>query len=90
MWCVPIRFPLQHLEQRHEIPNSKDVLLHKLLQRFKAIDFAVNAMVDQFVSNRCQPFFELLNPIQNSFSLSKLLQLCRATRSEGKIVFPMR
>jgi len=52
---------LQHLEQRHEIPNSKDVLLHKQLQCFEAINFAVDAMVDQLVSEWGQTLFHLFD-----------------------------
>ena len=48
---------LQHLEQRHEIPHSEDVVFHEKSQYIKAIHFAVNAVVEQSLPKRVQLFF---------------------------------
>ena len=39
--------PLQHLEQRHEIPHGEDVVFHEKSQRINAINFAVDAVFEQ-------------------------------------------
>ncbi len=38
--------PLQHFEQRHEIPHGKDVVFHEQTQRFNAINVVVNAVLE--------------------------------------------
>ena len=43
---------LQHFEQRHEIPHSEDVVFHEQSQRIHAINFAVDAMVEQGLPQR--------------------------------------
>ena len=60
-------FPLQHLEQRHEIPHGEDVVFHEKSQRINAINFAVDAVFEQCVLEGRQLLFDLVKLIQGSF-----------------------
>ena len=61
------KLPLQHLEQRHEVPHSKNVMFHKQPQRIYAINFGVDAMIEQSVLQRSDSLFDCVKWIQWSF-----------------------
>ena len=61
------KLPLQHFEQRHEVPHSKDVMFHKQPQGIHAINFGIDTMIEQSVLQRNQSLFDCVKLIQWSF-----------------------
>ena len=54
--------PLQHLQQRHEIPHGEDVVFHEEAQRPQAVDLPVDGVVQEVVLQGREPKPQPLQP----------------------------
>ena len=57
---------LKRLEQGHEVPNGKDVMLHESQQSLRPIHLPIDSVMDQFVSQGSEFLFEFLDGLQNA------------------------